>query len=181
MSHYNLIANTLSMRATIQFMNNAHQKEVFFPSFAHIYGIVSGVLLSAFLGTYVEPMKKVDLLSYLQRCIEIDATILRLVPALVIRIVKDSEMRRMDLKSVRTVLCAGASLPVEIQHKLQQFLHPDAVILNAYGMTESAITMMRETRKDKPGSVGRPMAGVSIRIVDDEYNNGPLAKIANVS
>jgi acyl-coenzyme A synthetase/AMP-(fatty) acid ligase len=57
---------------------------------------------------------------------------------------------------------------------MQQMLGLDAGgVLNGYGMTEATVTLLRETRRDKGASVGRPSAGVSIRIVDNDLNDVP--------
>jgi 4-coumarate--CoA ligase len=176
LTHHNLIAHLLTIRATNPFTHNGHMQEVFFPSFAHIYGIVSAVLLSAFVGSHVVAMPRYDFISYLRRCSEMKATILRLVPATAIRMVKDPELARLglDLSGVRYVMCSGAALSSDIVDGLQRILHPTAAVLNGYGMTESTTSLLRETQAiTKSGSVGRPAAGVRVRIVSDSYTDVP--------
>lgn len=170
-SHHNLIAQIVSLRATNPFTHNAHMREVFFPSFAHVYGIVSAVLMPAWVGSYMQAMKKFDYLGYLRRCSEIRATVLRLVPAAAIRMVKDHQVKSLDLGSVGAVMCSGAALSDETVDGLRGMLAPGAGVLNGYGMSEATITLLREGRRDKGTSVGRPSAGVSIRIVDDNFND----------
>jgi 4-coumarate--CoA ligase len=143
-------------------------REVFYPSFAHIYGIVAGLLLPAWVGCYVMVMKQYDFLPYVKRCSEIRATVLRLVPATAIRLVKDPDVRGLGLASVKTVMCSGAALAIETVKELQGILDPEAAVLNGYGMSETTVMIQRETRTDKPGSVGKPAAGVSVRLVDDD-------------
>ncbi|KAI1843565.1 hypothetical protein JX266_010198 [Neoarthrinium moseri] len=167
LSHHNLIAHLLTVRTTNPFVYNAQVREVFYPSFAHIYGVTSGILVPAWTGGYVVAMKHYDFLPYLQRCSEIKGTILRLVPATAIRLVKDPASRGLDLTTVKTVMCAGAALPPEIVTGLQSILDPGTTVLNGYGMSEATIALQRDTRSAKAGSVGKPASGVSIRVVDD--------------
>ncbi|KAF7564012.1 hypothetical protein G7046_g158 [Stylonectria norvegica] len=170
-SHHNLIAQLLSIRATNPFVHNGHMREVFFPSFAHVYGIVSAVLLPAWVGSYVQAMQKFNYLAYLERCAEIRATVLRLVPAAAVRMTKDAAVKRLDLSSAQTAMCSGAALSDEVVDGLRSMLAPGAGVLNGYGMSEATVSLLREVRREKGASVGRPAAGVSIRIVDDNYED----------
>ncbi|KAF9874241.1 phenylacetyl- ligase [Colletotrichum karsti] len=173
-SHHNLIAYLLTLRATNPFTHNAYMREAFFPSFAHIYGVVSGVLLPAWVGNYVEPMEKFDYLPYLRRCSELKATVLRLVPTAAVRMVKDLDIHNLDLTSVHTIMCSGAALSDATIQGLQRLLGPNTKILNGYGMSETTITLLRDTRSGSKGaSVGKPAAGVSVRVVDDDFNDVP--------
>jgi 4-coumarate--CoA ligase len=176
LTHHNLIAHLLTIRATNPFTHNGHMKEVFFPSFAHIYGIVSAVLLSAFVGSYVVAMKQYDFFRYLSGCAGIGATILRLVPATAIRMVKNPAVAALglDLSTVKFIMCSGAPLSSDVIEGLQGIMHPQTVVLNGYGMSETTVALLRETwPENKAGSVGKPAAGVSLRIVDDDYNDVP--------
>ncbi|KJR83822.1 uncharacterized protein SPSK_04182 [Sporothrix schenckii 1099-18] len=174
LSHHTLIAQLLSSRATNPFINNAHVNEVFYPPFGHIYGMVACVLFSAWVGHYVVAMKRFDFLPYLQRCADIRASVLRLVPATATRMTKDPAVRALDLTSVRTVMVAGAALSSDTVRTLQRdLLDPQAVVLNGYGMTEVTIAMLRETQSHRAGSLGRIAAGTEMRIVDDAFQDVP--------
>ncbi|KAH7170017.1 acyl-CoA synthetases/AMP-acid ligases II [Dactylonectria macrodidyma] len=170
-SHHNLIAQLLSIRATNPFLHNGHMREVFFPSFSHVYGIVSAVLLPAWVGSYVQAMKRFEYSAYLKRCADIRATVLRVVPAVAVRMVKDPDVKGLDLRCVQAAMCSGAPLSDDVVGGLQSLLAPNASVLNGFGMSEATITLLREMRRDKGASVGRPAAGVSIRVVDDNYND----------
>lgn len=138
---------------------------------AHIYGIISGLLIPSFVGSYAVLMRTFDFPQYIKRSVDIRATILRLVPATAIRIVKDPDVRAMDLSCVDIVYCAGASLSSEVVVELQRMLH-GTHILGGYGMSEGTITSLRESWSEaKAGSVGKPAAGVSMRVVDEDYHD----------
>ncbi|KAF4985875.1 hypothetical protein FDECE_16256 [Fusarium decemcellulare] len=175
-SHHNLIAQLLTLRATNPFMHNGHMREVFFPSFSHIYGIVSAVLLSAWVGSYMQTMTRFDYMAYLKRCAEIRATVLRIVPSVAVRMVKDPDVKTLDLSSVQAVMCSGAPLSHDVATDLQKLLAPGAGVLNGYGMSEATVTLLREVRRDKSASVGRLSAGVSVRIVDDDGQDVELGQ-----
>ncbi|KAH8650068.1 luciferin 4-monooxygenase [Xylariales sp. PMI_506] len=167
LSHYNLIAILLTLRATNPFTHNAHMREVFYPSFAHIYGMTCGVLVPAWLGSFVVAMKHYDFMGYVRRCARIRATVLRLVPATAIRMAKDPVVRGLGLASVKAVMCSGAALSADTVEELRGILDPAAAVLNGYGMSEVTVTLQRETAENKSGSIGKPAAGVVVRVVDD--------------
>ncbi|MFT4050099.1 MAG: AMP-binding protein [Solirubrobacterales bacterium] len=78
--------------------------------------------------------------------------------------------RRMQLEridSLRQCVSAGEALNAEIFKNWRDGLGVD--IHDGYGQTETgAITAVRPGDPIKPGSMGRPMPGVEIRIVDGE-------------
>jgi 4-coumarate--CoA ligase len=168
LSHHNLIAQLLTMRSTNPFICNTHMSEVFFPPFAHIYGIVTGVLLPVWVGCHSVLMRTFDFIQYVKGCEQIHASVLRLVPATAVRLVKDPAIRAVDLGRVKSVFISGAALASETVKELGKMLHPEAEVLNGYGMSEATLTMTRETRPDKSSSVGRAAAGTQIRIVGED-------------
>jgi acyl-coenzyme A synthetase/AMP-(fatty) acid ligase len=171
LSHYNLIAYALTLRASTPLTSNCHETEVFFPPFPHIYGIGIAIVVPAFTGQHVIAMKKFEFIPYLRKCAEVRATVARLVPATVIQLIKDPAVRDMDLTSINTVFCAGASLPDEVADALTKQLKGVAV-LNGYGMSEGTISTLKDNwATQKPGSIGKPQPGVQMRVVDDNYND----------
>jgi acyl-coenzyme A synthetase/AMP-(fatty) acid ligase len=116
-------------------------------------------------------MKKFEYLPYIKRCAELKATVLRLVPAAAVRLTTDPETRKLDLRTVQTVMSSGAALSGETVETMKRILSPGVAILNGYGMSETTLTLLRETRHDKGASVGKPAAGVSIRVVDEQFKD----------
>ncbi|CRK45572.1 hypothetical protein BN1723_006684 [Verticillium longisporum] len=172
LSHHNLIAQLLSVRARNPFTHTSTSREPFFPSFAHIYGIVSGVLAPAWIGNYVQPMARFEYRPYLQRAAELKANILRLVPATAVRMTKDPEIKNLDLSAVHTVMCPGSPLSTDTVVALHQILSPEATVLNGYGMSEATVTLLRNTRGGQrvpaSGSQLRAWRGPSVYM---EYKN----------
>lgn len=80
---------------------------------------------------------------------------------------------RLVLRKVRAVVggrirlmpCAGAAISKEIE----EFFHAAGVFLcQGYGLTETTATVScHETTRFRPGTVGRPLDGVEVRIAED--------------
>jgi long-chain acyl-CoA synthetase len=75
---------------------------------------------------------------------------------------------RYDLSSMKRLLHAGAPCPVDVKWKALD-LFPAGSIYEYYAATEGLATeCTSEDWRRKPGTVGRPVAGISIHILDDE-------------
>ena len=108
-------------------------------------------------------------------------TITFTVPTVIGRLVRlPAEVReRYDLSSLRSVVHAGAPCPPEIKRQAIEWLGP--VVQEFYGATEgSATALTAEEWLRKPGSVGYPIPGVELRVLDDDGRELPAGEIGNV-
>jgi long-chain acyl-CoA synthetase len=85
-----------------------------------------------------------------------------------------------DTSSVRLVLCGGAPMPhQEISRFEQRYGIP---VLEGYGLSESTVALAFAPLDGprRPGSVGRPLPGVRLRIVDDEDQDLPEGQAGEI-
>lgn len=104
-----------------------------------------------------------------------------MVPTQFVRMLKlPREIReKYDLSSLRTVVHSAAPCPFEVKKDMLAWWGP--VIWETYGGTEGAATIAKPHRwLEKPGTVGRPVRGMSVKIFDDEGNELPAEAIGNV-
>jgi len=74
---------------------------------------------------------------------------------------------RYDVSSLRSVFHTGAPCPVDVKQRLMDWWGP--VVYETYGGTESIATIATPKRwLSKPGTVGRPINGVTLHILDDD-------------
>ena len=77
-------------------------------------------------------------------------------------------LKRHDLSSLRMVIHAGAPIREETKRKAIE-LFPYGSVWEFYGSTEGQVTRISTDEwLRKPGSVGKPTAGVRLRISDDD-------------
>ena len=80
--------------------------------------------------------------------------------------------------NLRIAGAGGASLPVEIINEFKARFHVD--IYEGYGLSETSpvATFNQVDRPAKPGSIGYPIWGVEVKLIDEEWNtveDGPDA------
>ena len=95
-------------------------------------------------------------------------TRLQLVPAMAQVILDSGAHRRHDLSSIERVTLSSAPAPAVLLDRLAEAF-PGATLCNAYAMTESGTARtLLVGAESRPGSVGRPVGGTEVRVVDEE-------------
>jgi long-chain acyl-CoA synthetase len=81
-----------------------------------------------------------------------------------------------DLSSLRYLVCGAAPLPPEAARELERRL-PGLEVREGYGCTESgAVISSTPAGERKLGSVGRPLPGYEVRILDERDREVPLGE-----
>jgi acyl-CoA synthetase (AMP-forming)/AMP-acid ligase II len=88
------------------------------------------------------------------------------VPPIIAAMNQSTTSAYRPFRSVRYVICAGASMNAKVQAKLYRHLAPTAVVAQCWGTTETGwITLFDWQEKDMSGSVGRLMPNVHLKLV----------------
>ena len=143
--------------------------------FFHTAGNVLDVLgLLAHGGTLVKAVQ-FDPLKLLQLVEQERATILHGVPTMLIAMLQHPQAAEFDTRSLRLVLSGGTPIPVPVLEQVKRQFGADPVI--GFGMTEASPMVTGTPASDsfelKSATVGKPLAHVSVQIVD--VNNQPVA------
>jgi long-chain acyl-CoA synthetase len=86
---------------------------------------------------------------------------------------------RYDLSSLKYVLHGAAPTPVHVKRAMMDWLGP--VIHEYYAGTEGGGTSITAAEwLSKPGSVGRPIPGREVRVLDDAGNELPVGEVGRV-
>jgi acyl-CoA synthetase (AMP-forming)/AMP-acid ligase II len=133
----------------------------------HIYGMVVIMMLGLASGGTIVLMPRFDLQEFLGLVQKYRATILPLVPPIVLGLVKHPAVAQFDLSSVRLVFSGAAPLGEDVQRELSKKL--GCPVVQGYGMTEaSPVTHLSPTRNApiKPGSCGCVVPNTEVKIAD---------------
>jgi long-chain acyl-CoA synthetase len=83
--------------------------------------------------------------------------------------------------SLRRLVVTGEAFPVELKMRLMELL-PQVRLVSFFGMTEAGcVTHLRhEEQIDHPASVGRPIPGIEVKLVDDEGQPAPAGAVGEM-
>ncbi|MGE2727594.1 AMP-binding protein [Mycolicibacterium pulveris] len=104
-----------------------------------------------------------------------------MVPTQFVRMLKlpQDTRAKYDLSSLRSVVHSAAPCPLQVKKDMLAWWGP--VIWETYGGTEGAATIAKPHRwLQKPGTVGRPVRGMRVHILDSEGNPLPPNTIGDV-
>jgi len=135
-----------------------------------------------FIGATCVLMEKFDAEECLRLVAAERVTTTAMVPAHFIRILElpGEVRRRYDLSSLRKVLHAAAPCPADVKRRIMDVLPPD-VVWEFYGATEGPGTIISPGDwRRKPGSVGRPWPGVTVKILDDGGRECPPNAVGTI-
>jgi long-chain acyl-CoA synthetase len=103
----------------------------------------------------------------------------QMVPAHFVRIL-ESDWTKHDTASIRLVLHAAATCPVALKWRILE-VFPRGTVWELYGATEAMGTVISPGEWIlKPGSVGRPFPGLTVRVLDDRGRPTPPGEIGTI-
>jgi long-chain acyl-CoA synthetase len=131
---------------------------------SHVYGL-STTLAGTFRRSRGVLLRWFDPTQVLQLIEEHRVTITALVPAMMVALLDHPELAHRDMSSLRWVISGAAPLPLELLRRFENAF--GCTVLQGYGLSESTAQCAVNTPEhNRPGSVGRPLPGVDVRIVD---------------
>ena len=177
LSHSNLLHNAM-LSSGISDLTNDDKQLIVLPLF-HIFGMT--VLMNAGLyeGATSILLPRFDAEAVLGLMQKHDVTVFAGVPTMYWGLL-NYDNKKFDLqaiaKNLKTCVSGGAALPVSV---LEQFESKfDVPILEGYGMSEGSpvVTFNQKGTGKKPGSVGTPVWGVEVKIVDEDDKEVPIGE-----
>jgi HIP---CoA ligase len=138
--------------------------------FFHTAGLKSGLLACVLRGATIIPHAVFDVVTVMERVVSERITMLPGPPTVFQSILDHPEFASFDLSSLRLSVTGAATVPVQVIHRMREQMRFETVV-TGYGLTETTGTVSM-CRHDDPSeviatTVGRPLPGVSVRIVDD--------------
>src|SRR5207249_1870599 len=102
------------------------------------------------------------------------------VPTMYVGLLAVKDRERFDTSSLKVAASGGASLPVEVFHGVQQAF--GFKLLEGYGLSETSpvASFNHPDRPTKPGSVGTPIRGVEMRVVDSAGQEVPQGDVGEI-
>jgi long-chain acyl-CoA synthetase len=100
-------------------------------------------------------------------------THIQMVPTMFVRLLKVPEdvRRKYDISSLKFIVHAAAPCPPHVKKAMIEWWGP--IINEYYGATETGAVVFCDSHEwlAHPGTVGKPMDNVKLRILDDDFND----------
>jgi long-chain acyl-CoA synthetase len=108
-------------------------------------------------------------------------TVFEGVPTMYAAMLNDRRAAAADMSALELCVSGGAAMPVELMRAFEERF--ECKILEGYGLSETSpvASFNRRDRERKPGSIGLPVDGVEIRIVDDEGRPLPQGEVGELA
>jgi long-chain acyl-CoA synthetase len=108
------------------------------------------------------------------------ATVFLGVPAMYTAILNHPNREGFDLGSLRICISGGQSLPVEVLRGFEEAF--GCKILEGYGLSETSPVACQNhpDRERKPGSIGLPIEGTEMKIVDESGAELPEGEVGEI-
>ena len=166
LSHRNLVANLLQVDGSSHLRDGKDTLIAFLPFF-HIYGLEVVLLLGLWSGATIVVMPKFELEPYLDLLERHRATMLHVVPPIVVALAKSPCVGGRNFSQVRKLFSGAAPLGADVI--VQCTARVGCVLQQGYGMTEASPATHTTSEVDaeiKPGSVGTLVPNTECRVVD---------------
>ena len=143
----------------------------------HVHGLGNGVMCWLACGCLARLLPRFEQQSAAAQFIRFRPTVFFGVPTMYVRLAEalQSESAGDRLRNVRLFCCGSAPLAPETFHAFAAATGHQ--ILERYGMTETGMLLSNPYAGERlPGTVGTPLPGVALRIVDRDDNELPAGE-----
>lgn len=181
LTHRNLIH---AAAATADAMGLGRDDRVFgVTALFHVFGLGPGVVGCALAGSTLvlqEEFEPEGALDLIEAC---RVTVHYGVPTVFAEELRAQTARPRDLTSLRRGLVAGAPMPEALFRRVEAELCPELLV--AYSLTETssvlAVTRPGDRSEKRRMTVGRPVAGMEVRVVEEDGSVLPVESLGEIA
>jgi long-chain acyl-CoA synthetase len=147
----------------------------------HVFGLTcslnAGVLAGATL-TLIPRFDGGKALTVVERD---GVTVFQGVPTMFSAMLHQPDATSHDMSSLRLCVSGGSAMPVEVMRSFEETF--GCIVLEGYGLSETSpvASFNHPHAERKPGSIGTPIRGVEIRLVDDEGSDTPAGEVGEIA
>src|SRR3954454_6229293 len=103
------------------------------------------------------------------------------VPTMYHAMLNHPEREQADVFTLRMCISGGSAMPVEVMREFEEAF--SCIILEGYGLSETSpvASFNHPGRERKPGSIGTPIEGVEMKVVDDDGHDLPAGEVGEIA
>ena len=164
LTHRNLLVNSLDSLSAMS-LTPEHRVLACLPTF-HTYAITGTMLAPLLGGAGVVTLPRFDPELALATASQHQCTVFIMVPSMYRLVARRQETRKLPVP-LKIAVSGAEPLPAEVNERFQKVF--GIPLHEGYGMTEtSPVIAVNRLDAHRPGTVGKPLAHVAVRIADPE-------------
>jgi long-chain acyl-CoA synthetase len=146
----------------------------------HSFGQTCVLNSAVFAGSTVTLLPRFEPVKALEIIERDRVTVFEGVPTMYGAMLHAPGRERIDASSLKVCASGGAAMPVELMRAFEQAF--GCVILEGYGLSETSpvASFNHPDRERKPGSIGTPIEGVEMKVVDEQDNEVPDGEVGEI-
>ncbi|NEK85235.1 long-chain fatty acid--CoA ligase [Blastococcus saxobsidens] len=180
LTHANLGRNALTTAETLA-ENTADDVIMGCLPLFHVFGLTCGLNTAVLRGSLLTLIPRFDGAKALEVIERDSVTIFEGVPTMFAAMLHQPDAERHDVSSLRLCVSGGSAMPVEIMRSFEERF--GCIILEGYGLSETSpvASFNHPHAERKPGSIGTPIRGVEMRLVDDDGNDVAAGEVGEIA
>jgi long-chain acyl-CoA synthetase len=147
----------------------------------HVFGLTCGLNATVVGAATLTLLPRFDAAQALHIIARDRVTIFEGVPTMYAGMLHSPAAADADTSSLRLCISGGAAMPVEVLHAFEKTF--GCIILEGYGLSETSpvASFNHPDAERKPGSIGTPVAGVEMRVVDANGADVPPGEVGEIA
>ena len=179
LTHDNLMSNVETILSTLIEMRDDDVVLGALPFF-HVFGLTCGLNATVKAGGTLTLLPRFDPDKALEIFERDHVTIFQGVPTMYVAILHSDKADKVDTSSLRLCVSGGSAMPGEVMRAFDEKF--GTMILEGYGLSETSpvASFNHPDRERKTGSIGQPVEGVEMKIMDEDGNEVEQGEVGEI-
>jgi long-chain acyl-CoA synthetase len=180
LTHHNLASNAATTAETLIMLGRGDVIMGCLPLF-HVFGLTCGLNAAVVAGATLTLIPRFDAAKALQVVARDDVTVFEGVPTMYAAMLHSPDAADADVSSLRACITGGSAMPVEILRGFEEKFGCE--VFEGYGLSETSpvASFNQPGHERKPGTIGFPVRGCEMRVVDDEGRDVPVGEPGEIA
>jgi long-chain acyl-CoA synthetase len=147
----------------------------------HVFGLTCGLNAALISGACLTLLPRFDPGAALEMIGRDGVTVFEGVPTMYSALLHHPAKSEADVSSLRVCVSGGAAMPVEVLRGFEAAF--GCMILEGYGLSETSpvASFNHPDAERKAGSIGTPIEGVEMRVVDSSGSDVPAGEVGEIA
>jgi long-chain acyl-CoA synthetase len=147
----------------------------------HAFGQTCTLNTAVAVGACLTLLPRFDAGQALRILAEHQVTVFAGVPTMFSALLHRPDRDAYDVSRLRLCFSGGAAMPVEVMRNFEAAF--GCIVLEGYGLSETSpvASFNHPDRERKPGTIGTPIEGVQMRVVDEAGNEVPQGETGEIA